>query len=431
LKETYQLYGLDIAGSELSDYLPLMCEFVYAANWQGHEKEAAESLDLMLAVMEDGTYHLLKALEKSGSPRRRRRMSMINQFLWVIFPYVCLAVFVVGHIYRYRTDQFNWTAKSSEFIEKKQLKLGSLMFHLGIIPVIGGHFAGLVIPQSWMEAAGVSDHMYHIGAVYIGSAFGLLTLGGMILLTSRRFTIRNVRRLSSASDMIVNVLLLFIVFMGMYSTLVTNAVQPEFNYRESISVWFRNLFMLRPDAALMVNVPLSFKIHILAGFGIFALWPGAMAMKNQPNYQYQAEIEKLRDRFQFDFVSLALVQPAEDRFVLTWQYASGNMNDRYKRIVLHSGKGIAGIVFKTGKPMLIQNVNTDIESRDLFNYPIIVAEQLKSLGAIPLWEAARVQGVLLVGYRAENRLTQAAFDQFQEGLGKEFGAFHAGEVGQL
>ncbi|MGN7165215.1 respiratory nitrate reductase subunit gamma [Paenibacillus cellulositrophicus] len=200
-------------------------------------------------------------------------MSMINQFLWVIFPYVCLAVFVVGHIYRYRTDQFNWTAKSSEFIEKKQLKLGSLMFHLGIIPVIGGHFAGLVIPQSWMEAAGVSDHMYHIGAVYIGSAFGLLTLGGMILLTSRRFTIRNVRRLSSASDMIVNVLLLFIVFMGMYSTLVTNAVQPEFNYRESISVWFRNLFMLRPDAALMVNVPLSFKIHILAGFGIFALWP--------------------------------------------------------------------------------------------------------------------------------------------------------------
>lgn len=154
-------------------------------------------------------------------------------------------------------------------------------------------------------------------------------------------------------------------------------------------------------------------------------------MKNQPNYQYQAEIEKLRDRFQFDFVSLALVQPAEDRFVLTWQYASGNMNDRYKRIVLHSGKGIAGIVFKTGKPMLIQNVNTDIESRDLFNYPIIVAEQLKSLGAIPLWEAARVQGVLLVGYRAENRLTQAAFDQFQEGLGREFGAFHAGRWDSL
>ncbi|WP_136603626.1 respiratory nitrate reductase subunit gamma [Paenibacillus dokdonensis] len=200
-------------------------------------------------------------------------MSMIDQFLWVIFPYVCVAVFIVGHIYRYRTDQFNWTAKSSEFIEKKKLKLGSLMFHLGIIPVIGGHVAGLGIPESWMEAVGVSDHMYHIGAVYIGSAFGFLTLAGMILLTSRRFTIKNVRQLSTASDMIVNVLLLFIVFMGMYSTLVSNAIQPDFNYRESISVWFRDLFILRPDASLMENVPLSFKIHMLAGFGIFALWP--------------------------------------------------------------------------------------------------------------------------------------------------------------
>ncbi|AYB45390.1 respiratory nitrate reductase subunit gamma [Paenibacillus lautus] len=200
-------------------------------------------------------------------------MNMIDQFLWVIFPYVCIVVFIVGHIYRYRTDQFNWTAKSSEFIEKKHLKLGSLMFHLGIIPVIGGHVAGLAIPQSWMESLGVSDHMYHIGAVYIGSAFGFLTLGGMILLTARRFAIRNVRKLSTASDMVVNVLLLFIVFMGMYSTLVTNAVQPEFNYRETVSVWFRGLFMFRPEASLMEDVPLSFKIHILAGFGIFGLWP--------------------------------------------------------------------------------------------------------------------------------------------------------------
>ncbi|PAE14536.1 GAF domain-containing protein, partial [Virgibacillus sp. 7505] len=80
----------------------------------------------------------------------------------------------------------------------------------------------------------------------------------------------------------------------------------------------------------------------------------------------------IRKRWKFDFVSLALVQPAEDRFVLTWQYVSGNMNDRYKRIVLHSGKGVAGIVFKTGKAILLQNVNSDIGTRDLFNYPIIV-----------------------------------------------------------
>ncbi|GIO32055.1 MULTISPECIES: GAF domain-containing protein [Paenibacillus] len=146
-------------------------------------------------------------------------------------------------------------------------------------------------------------------------------------------------------------------------------------------------------------------------------------MKNQPIFHYQKEIDRLRDRFQFDFVSLALVQSAEDRFVLTWQYASGNLNERYKRIVLHSGKGIAGIVFKTGKPMLISNVTTDLNARDLFNYPIIVAERLKSLGAVPLWEGKRVIGVLLAGYRAENRLDAASFEHFQQELGAEFGAF--------
>ncbi|MDR0267403.1 GAF domain-containing protein [Paenibacillus sp.] len=153
-------------------------------------------------------------------------------------------------------------------------------------------------------------------------------------------------------------------------------------------------------------------------------------MKDQPNYNYQDDIDKLRARFQYDFVSMALVQPAEDRFVLTWQYVSGNMNERYKRIVLHSGKGIAGMVFKTGKPMLVQDVNNEIASSDLFNYPIIVAEQLKSIGAVPLWEGTRVMGVLLVGYRKENRLDGAAFDHFQEVLGTDFGTFVAKEVTQ-
>src|SRR5690625_3375035 len=78
-------------------------------------------------------------------------MPMINQFLWVIFPYVCMVVFVVGHIFRYRYDQFGWTAKSSEFIEKKQLMIGSLLFHLGIIPVFMGHVSGLGIPKSWTQ----------------------------------------------------------------------------------------------------------------------------------------------------------------------------------------------------------------------------------------------------------------------------------------
>lgn len=198
---------------------------------------------------------------------------MFNQFLWVIVPYLCVAIFFIGHIARFKFDQFSWTAKSSEFIEKKQLKWGSLMFHLGIIPVAMGHFVGLVIPASWLSAVGVNDHLYHIGAVYIGSIFGIITMIGMLLLTARRVTKKNIRKLSSTSDIIVNFLLLFIVFMGCYATLVTNATIPTFDYRETISIWFRQLFMFSPDATLMTQVPLAFKMHILLGFVIMAFWP--------------------------------------------------------------------------------------------------------------------------------------------------------------
>ncbi|MEB6060689.1 respiratory nitrate reductase subunit gamma [Staphylococcus pseudoxylosus] len=198
---------------------------------------------------------------------------MFNQFLWVIMPYLCIAIFFLGHLARFKFDKFSWTAKSSEFIEKKQLKWGSLMFHLGIIPVAMGHIVGLLIPASWLTAVGVSDHLYHIGAVYIGSIFGIITLIGMFLLTARRITKKNIRRLSSASDIIVNFLLLAIVFMGCYATLVTNATIPSFDYRETISVWFRQLFIFSPDTDLMLQVPLAFKTHILLGFIIMAFWP--------------------------------------------------------------------------------------------------------------------------------------------------------------
>ncbi|GJF59272.1 respiratory nitrate reductase subunit gamma [Staphylococcus argenteus] len=198
---------------------------------------------------------------------------MLNQFLWVIFPYLCLVVFVAGHIARYRYDKFSWTAKSTELIERKQLMWGSLLFHLGVIPVFFGHIVGLLIPKSWMDAFGISEHLYHIGAVYIGSIFGIITLIGMFLLTARRITTKSIRKLSSASDIFVNVLLLIIVFMGCYATLVTNGQHSDFNYRTSLSIWFRQLFMLKPDAALMSGVPNAFKIHILLGFTIMACWP--------------------------------------------------------------------------------------------------------------------------------------------------------------
>src|SRR5690625_3786863 len=106
--------------------------------------------------------------------------------------------------------------------------------------------------------------------------------------------------------------------------------------------------------------------------------------------RHQSIINQLREQLDYDFVSLAFAQSAADRFVLTWQYAAGNLNNRYRRIVLQTGKGIAGIVFKTGKPMLIPNVQNFTSHDELMNYPIIVSERLNSLVSIPLFQYGRV-----------------------------------------
>lgn len=185
----------------------------------------------------------------------------MSQFLWVIFPYLAIAIFIVGHIFRYRYDQFSWTAQSSEFIEKKRLKWGSLLFHLGIIPVFFGHVVGLLIPAAWTNAAGVSDELYHFMSAAVGGIFGFMTLAGMFILTWRRITFDSIRKLGSASDIMVNLMLLAIVFFGMYASFFGGPVSPAFDYRVTISPWVRGLFTFNPDPSLMANVPLTFQLH--------------------------------------------------------------------------------------------------------------------------------------------------------------------------
>ncbi|QII49174.1 respiratory nitrate reductase subunit gamma [Bacillus paralicheniformis] len=197
---------------------------------------------------------------------------MIEQILWVILPYIVITIFIGGHIYRYQHDQFGWTAKSSEMLEKKKLALGSSLFHWGIFFVIGGHVMGILIPESLYETLGVSEHMYHKIAIGFGLPAGIAALSGLIILTYRRFTDKRIRKTSSAGDFITLVALLFVMTTGLAATFL-NIDSKGFDYRTTISPWFRNIFLFKPDAGLMASVPLWFKLHIIMGYVIFIVWP--------------------------------------------------------------------------------------------------------------------------------------------------------------
>jgi nitrate reductase gamma subunit len=81
----------------------------------------------------------------------------VNTFLWGVLPYLCIACLVGGTIWRYRYDKFGWTTRSSQLYESRLLRIGSPLFHFGILLVFFGHVGGLVIPESWTDAVGVSE----------------------------------------------------------------------------------------------------------------------------------------------------------------------------------------------------------------------------------------------------------------------------------
>ena len=198
----------------------------------------------------------------------------MEQFLLVIYPYVIAVIFIMGQIFRYMTDQAGWTTKSSEFLEKEQLKWGSLLFHFGILAVLGGHFSGLLVPKEWFNAVGVTDEMYHAAAVGGGGVAGLATLAGILFLTVRRFSNARVSSVSSFGDKLVVVVLLAEIVVGIAGT--ASGLLPGgagFDYRETIAPWLRGLLIFTPDKTLMSSVPFVFRVHILLGLMIFAIWP--------------------------------------------------------------------------------------------------------------------------------------------------------------
>jgi nitrate reductase gamma subunit len=196
----------------------------------------------------------------------------VTQFLWVVFPYLCLTTFVVGHLWRYRYDKFGWTTRSSQLYENRLLRIGSPLFHFGILAVFLGHVMGLGIPKSWTEAVGVSEAMYHFMAVSIGAVAGFATLVGMVILIYRRRTTGPVFSATTKMDKAMYLVLATVIVLGLANTVVANLII-HYDYREGVSVWFRGIFRFSLHPDLMAAAPLSFQLHGLAAMFLFALWP--------------------------------------------------------------------------------------------------------------------------------------------------------------
>ncbi|TRM11888.1 respiratory nitrate reductase subunit gamma [Lentibacillus cibarius] len=214
-------------------------------------------------------------------------------FWWVIFPYITLAIMIFGSIYRFAFRQLSWVAPSTEFFEKKWLKIGSPLFHYGLLFAFIGHVMGMVIPKAFYHWMGVSDHMYHFLAIYGGGLAGLMVVVGVVILLIRKMTIDRVRVHATFADFFSVISLIIVAGLGVYVTLVYNTTVVAYEYRDTIGPWFRSLFVFRPQYELMTGVPFVFQLHVVAAFALFASIPFTQLV-----HLYSAPVHYLNRPFQ-------------------------------------------------------------------------------------------------------------------------------------
>jgi nitrate reductase gamma subunit len=195
-------------------------------------------------------------------------MNIANTLAFLVFPYLMLAVFVIGHAYRYVTDPFAWNARSSEFLEKKQLFYGATIFHWGILLTLLGHAGGLLIPQRVFDAAGINGNTHTMVAYYSGWVVGAAAFAGAILLLLRRITRRRIQTTTSVNDYVTLIGLVFVTGAGFY-----NVIFGHFYVLDSVAPWIRSIVTFSPDPRLMIGVPLSYKVHILSALALLGFSP--------------------------------------------------------------------------------------------------------------------------------------------------------------
>ncbi|MGH9043297.1 MAG: respiratory nitrate reductase subunit gamma [Acidimicrobiales bacterium] len=200
-------------------------------------------------------------------------MSGWNLFWWVILPYLALATFVIGHIWRYRYDQFGWTSRSTELQEKRLLKWGGPLFHYGTFAAIFGHILGILVPESFTHSIGIPEDVYRQFSAWAGTVAAILIMIGVAFLAGRRLLVARVRATTSAVDWVALILLAIVIGLGIAETLGVGLLGSHYDYRQSVSLWFRGLFVGNPDVNAIVKAPWLFQVHAIAAWAVLAVWP--------------------------------------------------------------------------------------------------------------------------------------------------------------
>jgi nitrate reductase gamma subunit len=196
----------------------------------------------------------------------------IHNALFGVYPYIALAVFLIGSLIRFDTDQYGWRSKSSQLLRRKQLIVGSVLFHVGILGILLGHGVGLLTPVALFEFLGISHTFKQMMAIVVGGICGSACFIGLVMLLHRRLFDSRIRKTSSFSDIAVLLILFAQLSLGM-ATIPLSLGHLDGHMMVQFMNYVQGIVTLRPQPELIAGVPLIFKLHMFLGFTIFLIFP--------------------------------------------------------------------------------------------------------------------------------------------------------------
>jgi nitrate reductase gamma subunit len=200
-------------------------------------------------------------------------MSYVNQFLFGIYPYIALAVFLLGSLIRFDREQYTWKSDSSQLLRRGQLRWGSNLFHIGILALFLGHLFGLLMPAAVYQAVGLSTPAKQMLAIVAGGIFGLMCLVGLVLLIHRRLAEPRIRATSTTMDIVVLFWILATLLLGLASILVSLGHR-DGGVMVLLGQWAQHIVTLRGGAAdYVAGVHWLYKVHLFFGLTLFVLFP--------------------------------------------------------------------------------------------------------------------------------------------------------------
>ncbi len=200
-------------------------------------------------------------------------MSNFNLLMFGVYPYVALAICLIGSWARFDLSQYTWRAGSSQMLDNKGMRLASNLFHVGIIFILAGHFVGLLTPHA-IYGSVISTENKQLLAMVSGGFFGILCLIGLVMLIKRRLNNPRIRASSSTSDIMILFVLLAQLVLGLM-TIFASTQHMDGSVMVMLGNWAQSIVTLQPvqAATSIAPVGLVYKLHVFLGMTLFVLFP--------------------------------------------------------------------------------------------------------------------------------------------------------------